>query len=429
MDIAAFHLQAEQFAKVRPPAFGEHVELQKVSRERERLNEMTREELERKMDEMPLEPSLRERVQSLFCRRKALQPNPPAPEPATNPRANQMSAFHNKKSINAKHASKKNNFSMEDIAVLDHVHVEKPSTPPLFLQEAAHLMSLLSAVALSTLRNDLEFAESPLATFEKSAPWPHVDPDAYSADVRKDWTKTSHRSFTVFRYLFGLTRTDADRTLYNAARPFRVVGGVSDAEVAMLQAARGPLAKVALCTMWLEEFISREHLAGSTGKIAPPIISRLYQFLSDGNLGYNQARKVAYIPFPFPHAQITSLFVLIVIVCIPILMLTFVTDPYFGATLNLLTVMCFAGLHEVARELENPFVNVPNDIPLNNFQAQFNEALMTMFSGWHPDAYWDIVQPKVDAISEGQSSSAARSKTLSEKSSSRRVTYGTIEKP
>mmetsp|Transcript_888 Transcript_888/g.1607 ORF Transcript_888/g.1607 Transcript_888/m.1607 type:complete len:87 (-) Transcript_888:1136-1396(-) len=69
-------------------------------------------------------------------------------------------------------------------------------------------------------------------------------------------------------------------------------------------------------------------------------------------------------------------------------MLTYVTDPYFGGSLNLLTVMCFTGLHEVARELENPFVNVPNDIPLNNFQAQFNEALMMMFSGWNPDAYW-----------------------------------------
>ena len=39
--------------------------------------------------------------------------------------------------------------------------------------------------------------------------------------------------------------------------------------------------------------------------------------------------------------------------------------------------------------MENPFVNVPNDIPLNNFQAQFNEGLMTMFYGYHPDAYYN----------------------------------------
>jgi hypothetical protein len=230
----------------------------------------------------------------------------------------------------------------------------------LFLQETAHLLSLLSAVAFSTLRNDLEQAESPLATFEPGIAWPCVDPDEYNADVRKDWTRSEHRFFTVIRYLFGRTRNRKDQTLYNAARPFRVIGGVSDAEIQLLQAARGPLAKVALCSMWLQEFISREYMAGSTGNVDPPIISRLYQEISDGMCGYSQARKIAYIPFPFPHAQITALFILVVVALIPILMMTFVDNEAFGAVLNGLTVMCFAGLHEVSRELENPFQNVPN---------------------------------------------------------------------
>jgi predicted membrane chloride channel (bestrophin family) len=107
-------------------------------------------------------------------------------------------------------------------------------------------------------------------------------------------------------------------------------------------------------------------------------------------LGYNQARKIAYIPFPFPHAQIASLFVLVAGGFLPVLFLSYLENEYFGFIMNLLTVMAFAGLHEVARELENPFLNVPNDLPLNNFHAQFNEGLMTMFSGYHPDAYWEI---------------------------------------
>jgi predicted membrane chloride channel (bestrophin family) len=150
------------------------------------------------------------------------------------------------------------------------------------------------------------------------------------------------------------------------------------------------MAKVALCFMWLQEFISREYLAGSTGQVAAPIISRLYQFCSDGMLGYNQARKIAYTPFPFPHAQITSLIVLSAVGLMPVLMLCFVDNAILAFFLNLITVMSFTGLHEVARELESPFKNVPNDIPLNNFQGQFNEALMTMFSGFHPDAYWHV---------------------------------------
>jgi hypothetical protein len=75
---------------------------------------------------------------------------------------------------------------------------------------------------------------------------------------------------------------------------------------------------------------------------------------------------------------------------IPVLMLSFIKNAWLGFVLNVSTVLCFTGLHEVAREIESPFQNVPNDVPLNNFQAQFNEGLMVMFYGYHPDAYWDV---------------------------------------
>ena len=82
--------------------------------------------------------------------------------------------------------------------------------------------------------------------------------------------------------------------MYNAARPFGVLGGVSDAECDMLQKARGPYAKVALCTMWLQEFLSRECLEGSTGVVASPVISRIYQFISGKLLHVAQIMYVTY---------------------------------------------------------------------------------------------------------------------------------------
>ncbi|OEU10681.1 hypothetical protein FRACYDRAFT_193275 [Fragilariopsis cylindrus CCMP1102] len=262
--------------------------------------------------------------------------------------------------------------------------------PLLFLEECAHLLSLMSAVAFSTLRNDLPEAESPLTVFEPGLPWPLVDPDGYRGRVRKGWTQSKSKMYSALQFALGRSRNDKARTLYNAARPFRVIGNVSDMEIEKLQEARGPLAKVSLVSMWLLELISREYQAGSTGAVAPPIISRLYQFISEGLAGYNQARKIAYIPFPFPHAQITTVFMLVVdfFVC-PLLMTTYVYDFSIGLLLNFISVLCFTGLHEVAREIENPFQNVPNDVPLNNYQAQFNEGLMIMFYGYHPDAYWD----------------------------------------
>ncbi len=256
-------------------------------------------------------------------------------------------------------------------------------TPQLFLQELVHLASLMNAVAFSTLRCDVEGAESPLDMYHPGQPWPEVDPDKEQILSRGDVI------WNTIRYIFGFDRTPATRTKHNALRPLPVLGGVSDNEIAFLQRARGPYAKVTLCWHWLSEFIIREHLAGSTGKVAPPIISRLIQFLSDGMISYNHARKTMFIPFPFPHAQLSAFFVFTVMFAVPLLMDEYSNNIYLGAVLTFLTVTCLAGMHEVARELENPFRNVPNEIPLCRMQALFNESLITLYSGFHPDHYWD----------------------------------------
>lgn len=254
-------------------------------------------------------------------------------------------------------------------------------TPALFLQELAHLCSLLNAVALSTLRNDIDGAESPLGMYVPGAPWPEADPD-------KDEPRTVGLAETI-KYLTGSDRSAEARTAYNASKPLEVIGGVSTSEIRFLQMARGPYAKTQLCWQWLSEFIIREHLAGSSGKVGPPIISRVVQFLSDGMVNYNHARKIMYIPFPFPSAQISIFYVITMIFAVPLMMDQYASDLWLSCLLTFFTVTCLAGLHEVARELENPFRNVPNDLPVTTFQAFFNEALLTMYNGYHPDAWWD----------------------------------------
>jgi len=104
------------------------------------------------------------------------------------------------------------------------------NTAPLFLQELAHLASLMAAVALSTLRNDVDGAESPLDIYSPGSPWPAVDPDRSTkkkdAAIEYSWTQR-------LKYFVGAGRTAHERTLYNAARPLPVFGGVSEAEVSV----------------------------------------------------------------------------------------------------------------------------------------------------------------------------------------------------
>lgn len=102
---------------------------------------------------------------------------------------------------------------------------------------------------------------------------------------------------------------------------------------------------------------------------------------------YNHCRKVAFVPFPFPHHQATVLFTFLSLFIFPLLFAGFVGNVVVACVLNAITVICFLGTHEVSRELSNPYFAVPNDLPLNNYQAQLNEALVCMWAGFHPDSW------------------------------------------
>jgi predicted membrane chloride channel (bestrophin family) len=86
----------------------------------------------------------------------------------------------------------------------------------------------------------------------------------------------------------------------------------------------------------------------------------------------------------------TAFFTTAILFIFPVLSYNYVNDLSFACIMNFVTVLCFLGIHEVARELEAPMHNIPNDLPLTTFQAQFNEALITIYSGFHPDSWWEV---------------------------------------
>ena len=70
--------------------------------------------------------------------------------------------------------------------------------------------------------------------------------------------KRNNAAINILLFIFGIARDARQRTIYNASRPFSVLGGISDHEVEMLRKVRGHAAQHALCTFWLREFITRE---------------------------------------------------------------------------------------------------------------------------------------------------------------------------
>lgn len=378
--MAAFHLQSKMYDSVAPPSFGDHQDVHFDFVRKRECTEGT--SFETSCDTLNINQKKQTSVKgklSKIMRRK--NKDMKKQHIHDNEEGNFSLPFPNDYWIRSKSTK---SFS-QDVAVQKE---ENPTLKPsLFLQETAHLVSLLSAVALSTLRYDAEGEEAPLTEFVPGRKWPSNNSD-HDEEMRKNGYQRN-KAVKTAKFLLDFSRSSQEILKYNAARPFHVIGGISDKEAELLRNAKGASAKVSLVYMWINEFIIREHMHGSMGSVAPPIISRLMQFTSDGHLWYNAARKMAYIPFPFPHVQLTTALLLFAIVVVPLLMLA-KSHPYFGFALNFLTVSILAGLNEVAKELENPFYNVPNDLPLNLFQAHFNESLVTMFAGFHPDSYWEV---------------------------------------
>jgi len=408
MHAAVFHLQNKHYDGARPPSFFDHDDLNKLNLtvarkrncekhdpserrlksvydcEKETITECSDDELEKDRPEEGIKGPLSSLFTPPSPTKSPLRAGtlggfwgviPPTPDKAS-------SAMLRRTSLSSKY------FPSSQCPNQNFACRPDDNTPPLFLQELAHLSSLACAVALSTLRNDIEGSESVLGIFVPSDPWPASDPDQLPRDIRNEF-QHRFRIITIIRHWLGNDRLPHYRSKYNTARPLLIIGGVSDAEIAFLQKARGPHAKVQLALGWLSEFIIREHLQGSLGDVHAAIISRLVQFTSDGMLFYHQARQVMYIPFPFPHAQLSAFFTVVMVVAIPFLMDQYTNVLWIGSLITFLTVTCLVGLHEVARELENPFRNVPNEIPLCTLQAMYNETLVTMFSGYNPDSFWD----------------------------------------
>mmetsp|Transcript_4193 Transcript_4193/g.6288 ORF Transcript_4193/g.6288 Transcript_4193/m.6288 type:complete len:582 (-) Transcript_4193:138-1883(-) len=400
-----FHMQCKHYDSIKPPNYFDHPDLNKLNltrdREKRRSSSLTKSELKSRrvlksievVDSFSNEEVVPPQSKSLRQSRLAYTPSRLLGQGRLDGGWGLL--YENDEGKSLLESGGDNDpaaeaFPSRNNAGGGFASTENGRTPSLFLQELAHLSSLCSAVALATLRNDIEGSESPLDTYHPGEPWPEADPTKLPRS-QSDTNEYASRQGYIrgLQYWLGMDRTPEMRTKYNASRPLLVIGGVSENEIAFLQRAKGPSAKVTLAWNWLSEFIMREHLAGSLGKIGPPIVSRIIQFLSDGMIFYNHARKIMYIPFPFPHAQLSAFFVLVMVVAVPFMMDQYTNEVWLGAILTFLTVTCLVGLHEVARELENPFRNIPNELPLCTLQAMFNESLITMFAGYHPDHYWD----------------------------------------
>merc|ERR1712179_123778 len=103
----------------------------------------------------------------------------------------------------------------------------------------------------------------------------------------------------------------------------------------------------------------------------PPILSRAFQEVSRGIVNLQNARKIAEFPYPYPLAQISMLLQILHWFVFPFASALFLSRG-FAALLSLSTIFGIWCIHFNAIELEFPFGERINDLPMMEFQQEWN---------------------------------------------------------
>ena len=244
-------------------------------------------------------------------------------------------------------------------------------TGELFRHRILHLTSLLGATSIIELLGDDKYAleedHNPcqnqldcLVEFDMS----HIEKLRFNPLSRKNLGYF----VPVPEEKQGIVDEDFDRYKFSV---LPIIGQLEENTLRGLHASEH---KVHYIMTRIVRLISQRLVEGGMAA-PPPVVSRVYQELSNGFLGFQQAKKVADIPFPFPYSQIVQFLSLAFTASCPFVMMSYVSEIGPAMLFTFLGVFCYISLNEVAAELEDPFGTDPNDLPMHRLHLQFVHQL------------------------------------------------------
>lgn len=132
-----------------------------------------------------------------------------------------------------------------------------------------------------------------------------------------------------------------------------------------------------IVAQWIQRLIINADRSGIID-VAPPILTRCFQELSQGLVHIINARIMTGIPFPFPYAQMLSLLMVIHWLVTPAFFALVINSHVWSSLLTFLCVLAFWGTNYIAAEIESPFGDAPNDLPLFALQKDMNSSLWVL---------------------------------------------------
>jgi len=132
--------------------------------------------------------------------------------------------------------------------------------------------------------------------------------------------------------------------------------------------------RVEVILQWLQSLIV-EHMGSGVLPIAPPIMSRVFQELETGIVKLHDCMKIKKMPFPFPYAQMVSTMLLVSTIATPIYTGLLVKHLFWKICLTFMVIFAFWSINYIAAEIEMPFGEDANDLPIKDLQDEMNTGL------------------------------------------------------
>lgn len=132
--------------------------------------------------------------------------------------------------------------------------------------------------------------------------------------------------------------------------------------------------KCEIILQWIQRLVAETSKTPAL-PIAPPILTRFFQELTNGVVLANEARNLSDLPFPFPYAQMMTVLLIIHILLTPVVMAMIMQNGPWAMLFTVISVLVLWGTNYIAIEIEYPFGTDENHLPLANIQEDVNASL------------------------------------------------------
>jgi len=226
---------------------------------------------------------------------------------------------------------------------------------------------------LQQMRGEWFNAYSSCLAFCSSAPEKATEVEAFQ-----------HLLVRLMSMLYGAALTDVSE-MSDSRMEFLDLTGLSDDSLVFLHGAH---VKSEIILQWIQRLI-HEAAGAEVIKIAPPILSRVYNQLGNGIVLLNNAQKLNEFPVPFPVAQMILFMLMLHWFLTAMVCATSVTTPYWAFFQSFVVVFIYWSVHYIGEELEQPFGDDANDLPIIEMQADMNASLLDLMStqARHPPGF------------------------------------------